>query len=82
MHDVESLCEQAGPGKDVQIDGGADLLSCTSGSSRPAETWLPMPIGVILLLLGLAMDSPRSLVIGGGLVALRFAWTLLPWDSW
>jgi hypothetical protein len=45
-------------------------------------TWLPVPIGLILLVLGLVLDAPVLLVIGGGMVALRFAGAVLPWDTW
>jgi hypothetical protein len=45
-------------------------------------TWLPVPIGVILLLLGLVVDTPALLVIGGVMIVLRFVGALLPWETW
>ncbi len=41
-------------------------------------SWLPVPTGVILLIVGIAIDAPALLALGGVLVALRLAVTLLP----
>jgi hypothetical protein len=40
--------------------------------------WLPIPIGIALVLVGLLLDAPALLVIGGALVALRFITAVLP----
>jgi hypothetical protein len=44
-------------------------------------TWLPVPIGLVLLVLGLVIDAPVILLVGAGLTALRIAGAFVL-DGW
>jgi hypothetical protein len=45
-------------------------------------TWLPVPAGVLSVLIGLALDSPVLLLAGAALILGRFGISAIPWDSW
>jgi hypothetical protein len=45
-------------------------------------SWIPVPLGVVLVLLGVVAGSPVLLILGGCMLVLRLTGIFLPWDLW
>ena len=45
-------------------------------------SWLPVPLGVVMVVVGLVLASPPLIGVGAVLCLLRIGGAFVPWDPW